>query len=325
MPFAFRQTGRSVPPTPAGRAAPAEPPVSAYLHLLIVYLVWGSSYLAIKLCVSGPTAWAPLQLQTARMWCAALALGAISLFLHGAPQRLSLRDLGLCAVTGVLMWVGGNGLSTFSAQHASSGFIVMAMGAIPLWTVLLSALLERRRPGAVPLAALGIGLFGLGLVFLPEMLGDARSSIDPALRTAVLLALVGAGLSWSLGTILQKPLGTRLPPSWAATWQMLAASLALTGLAAWNGVTVPVAASPVQIGAFAFLVILASVVCLMSYLIVVRSFAPQISSTFAYVNPVVGLVLSWLVLDERAAPLSLLGILVIIGSVAALLALQNRR
>lgn len=262
----------------------------------------GAAYLAVKICLSGPATITVLQLQASRLWGAALLLAAVSAIISGRPPRLSRRDFWLCALSGALMWVGGNGLAAVASRHAASNFVVMALGAIPLWSSLLDLLFRGAKPQPRMLAGLAIGLGGLVLVMAPALLAGDRATLDPEHALATLACLAGAGMSWALGTLLQRPLMGRSGPAWTATYQILAAALVLTLPALVEGAPLPLAPSNAQLGAFAFLIVFASVIGLISFIHVVRSFTPSIASTFAYVNPVVGILLGWLVLGEIPAP-----------------------
>jgi drug/metabolite transporter (DMT)-like permease len=300
-------------------ASSPSPSLVSYGHLLVIYLVWGAAYLAVKICLSGPATVTVLQLQTARLWAAAILLAAISAVAFGPPPRLSRRDLGSCALSGILMWVGGNGLAAMASQHAASSFVVMALGAIPLWSTLLDVATGRSKPRPDVLVGLAVGLGGLGLVMAPALLAPDAVIVEPehALMTVVLLA--GAGLAWASGTMLQHPLMGRSPPAWTATYQIGAAALALTLPMLIEGAPLPHAPSNGQLGAFAFLILFASVIALISFIQVVRSFGPAVASTFAYVNPMVGILLGWLILGEVPALLSLAGMAVVLISIALIL------
>ncbi|MCB4767570.1 EamA family transporter [Ancylobacter sp. Lp-2] len=294
-------------------------PLSAYGHLIAIYLVWGGSYLAVKICISGPAAITVPQLQSTRMWGATLLIGLVALARTKRVPRLTWRDIALCTVSGVLMWVGGNGLATLASRHAASSFIVMSMGAIPLWSCLLELVVARTLPARRTLLGLALGLGGLFLVVSPTLIGTRAAIIEPGYAGLTVLLLVGAGLSWSLGTIVQRPLMQRMRPEWAATAQFLAASLVLSTIAAGEHAPLPDMPSLHQWLAFGFLIVFASVIGLTSYIRVIGAFSPVIATTFAYVNPIVGVLLGWLMLGEEIAPVSLAGLAVVLASIAIVL------
>lgn len=294
-------------------------PLSAYGHLLVIYVVWGAAYLAVKLCLTGPAIITALQLQTSRMWLAAALLAGLMLLRLGPPPRLSRRDLFFCAASGIMMWVAGNGLATVASRHAASSFIVMALGAIPLWNSLLDLFMSGTRPSRQLMAGLLVGLAGLILVVAPPLLTSDAGMLDPGYALVTVLMLAGAGITWSFGTLLQRPLSGRAEPGWIVVYQLVAAAAMLTPPMLIESAPLPHGASPVQIGAFAFLIVFGSVIGMTSFIKVTRSFGPAIASTFAYVNPVVGILLGWAVLGEAPAALSLVGMAIVLAGIAVVL------
>ncbi|PZU94315.1 MAG: permease [Chelatococcus sp.] len=303
----------------AAPAAGRPVPPAAYGHLLVIYIVWGAAYLAVKLCLTGPATITTLQLQSSRMWLAAALLAGLMLLRLGPPPRLSHRDLFFCAASGIMMWVAGNGLATVASRHAASSFIVMALGAIPLWSSLLDLFMSGARPSRQLMAGLLVGLAGLVLVVVPPLLTSDAGMLDPGYAPVTVLMLAGAGLTWSFGTLLQRPLSGRAEPGWIAVYQLVAAATVLTPPMLIEHAPLPHGASLVQLGAFAFLVVFGSVIGMTSFIKVTRSFGPAIASTFAYVNPVVGILLGWLVRDEAPAALSLVGMAIVLAGIAVVL------
>jgi drug/metabolite transporter (DMT)-like permease len=297
-----------------------------FIHLIVVYLVWGSAYFAVKMVVHGQASVSPLQLQTWRMWSASALLTVGSVLWMRRFPRISRGSLALCATTGILMWVLGNGLATLASRHAASAFIVMAMGMIPLWTILLASIREARIPSRRILTGIASGFAGLLAIFGPPALAGDTSLVESGYGVWVGLVLLAAGSTWALGTILQKPMLAAVSPPLAAGLQMLFAAIALTILSLVTEETLAVPADPStqQIGAFLYLVIFASAICLMSYLNVLKSFSPAVASTFAYVNPIVGVGLGWWIVDEAVTTWSLTGMALVFMGVFIVLFEQPR-
>jgi drug/metabolite transporter (DMT)-like permease len=310
-----------------GAAVPERQTWHRYSHLAVVYIVWGSTYLAVKICVSGPPALSPIQLQTWRMWFAGALLMGMSLLYGGFPTKIGMRDLLICGITGTLMWVFGNGLATLASRHAASGFIVMTMGIIPVWTTLIGSIMSRTVPSRAMLLGILIGIIGLGFVVVPPALSLGTSPVEAGYAGWAALILCLGGLTWSLGSILQRPLLGRLTPQASAALQMLSAAIVLTVIAKVHGDAL-VPTSPIslrQILAFAFLVVFGSAICLISYIKVIKSFSPAAASTFAYVNPLVGVALGWAFLGELPAMGALFGIVLILLGVFLVIVGPRRR
>ena len=302
--------------SPAGQT-PAPASWQRYGHLAVVYVVWGAAYFAVKLVVGGDSPVAPLQLQVWRIGGAGVLLLAIALATSRRLPTLRPRDLLLCGASGILMWVFGNGLAVVASRHAASAFIVMAMGMIPLWTILLVSLIRRQLPAGRVALGLGTGLAGLLLIFGPPVLAGDTTAVEPGYGLSTALILTGAGITWALGTVIQQPVLSTLPPVWSAGFQMLAAGAVLAGLTAGSGTALLPEAPPglVRILAFLFLLLFGSVLCLISYLEVLKRFTSAVASTFAYVNPVVGIALGWAFLGEAPTPVALGGMALILPGV----------
>ncbi|MBO1325471.1 EamA family transporter [Acetobacter sp. TBRC 12305] len=292
--------------------------MGAYGHLVAIYLIWGSTYLASKICLSGPHAMSVLQLQITREIIGASVLGALSLLRHGWPAGVRGRDIGLCLFCGVLLWCGGNTLATACARYTSSGFIVMAMGVIPLWTALFDSLFGGGRISRRMVLSLLTGLAGLAMVVWPTFHGGQAGNGQGHPLLIMLVLQLGA-MSWAAGTVLQRPLAARFPGGLIASAQLATGAVGLSCVALAIHDVPHFDVGPQQWGALAFLVLFGSVIAPSSYVAVVRTFRPEIASTFAYVNPIVGVCLGSLILGERPALLSLVGMVVILGSVALLL------
>ncbi|TDC72371.1 DMT family transporter [Streptomyces hainanensis] len=232
------------------------------------------------------------------------------------------RTRALAALSGVLMWAAGNGLATYSAAYASSSFIVMAMGTIPLWTVATEAVLTRTPPSRRVLGALGVGFLGLGLVVAPGLF--SADILEPDHAAVTILMLVGGGATWATGTAIQKRVAPAFTIPSLAALQFTAAALVLAGPALAVGVPRPDHVGAAQWAAFGYLVVFGSAISLSAYAVVVRTFSASVASTFAYVNPVVGVLLGTVVLREDIAPVSILGLLVVLTAVGAVLVAPTR-
>jgi drug/metabolite transporter (DMT)-like permease len=304
---------------PAASEPGAGPNWRSYGHLGIVYLVWGSVYLVVKIAITQPGGFAVFQLQAARLLIGGVLLGAFAAFTTGFQVR-SWRDVAVCAAGGMLLWVGGNSLLAIALQDLPSGVVAMGIGTVPLWTVAAQALVERRRPGLGRLVALGVGFVGLGFIIVP-LIGAAGTRQLGAPSLASVVALLLAPLLWVGGTLLQSGLRGRLDSVVAASLQLVFGGLGALVVMMIQG-SQGVASEPlrpVAILAMLYLAVVASAFSFRSYLIAVRTLPAHVVSTFAYVNPVIGLALGWLVLGEEPALSALLGTAIILASVGLLL------
>ena len=301
-------TSRSLTPARADRAGPAPRPVLVALALGIVYVVWGSTYPAIRVVVEDMP---PLLPAGARFTAAAALLAAGLALRHGARHlAVSPRQLGGCAVVGLLLPAGGNGLVTLGeSRDVPAGVAALLIASVPLWVIVLRSSFGDR-PGARTVVGVLVGFAGLAGLTLSTGLSGAVSFGGSAL---ILLA----ALSWSVGSWAQPRLPLPKEPFVMAVYEMLAGGLALMVAGAVRGESINVSEySTPSILAWAYLVVFGSIVAFTAYVWVLQHAAISLVATYAYVNPVVAVALSWLVLSEPVTlPIAVAGA-VVVGSVA---------
>jgi drug/metabolite transporter (DMT)-like permease len=258
--------------------------------LLALYLIWGSTYLAIRFAVETMP---PFPMGGLRFLMSGVLLFVI-LRLRGSlpPHR---PQVFAAALLGVLLIGGGNGTVVWAAQRVPSGITAVLIATVPLWLVLLDWVRPGgRRPPAR--ALLGV-LIGFGGILLLVGVRDFSGAVDP-LGAAVILA--GAVL-WSAGSLFSR--GAALPesPLMTTSMQMLAGGLFLSLLGALTGQWAQfdvVAVSTRSWLAFFYLLIFGGLVAFSSYVWLIRVAPTAIVSTYAYVNPIVAIFLGSLLADE---------------------------
>jgi drug/metabolite transporter (DMT)-like permease len=278
-----------------GTVAPSRRVRHAALRVLLaslatVYVVWGSTYLAIRVMVET----VPPLLGAGLRFLAAGALLALALVALGGAGRLRLprAQVASAAATGSLILVGGIGLLTVAEQDAPSGFAALIVASVPVWVVVLRAL-ARERVAKLTVAGTLLGLGGVVAVIGASPAGAAAWAVA-ALVAAAILTAIGAFVSPRLA----------LPPdAFAATVvEMLVAGAVLTAAGLAAGEAGDVAASTLSTDsllAFGYLVVFGSIVAYTAF-VWLREHAPvSLVATYAFVNPVVALVLGWLLLDEE--------------------------
>lgn len=263
--------------------------------LLAIYLVWGSTYLAIRLAITSlPT----FSMAGARFLIAGALLYGWGILRGG--KRPEAKTLLPIAVIGALLLVGGNGLVVWAEHRIASGIAALLIATEPLWIAVLVPLVTRgRRPGLRTYAGIAVGLTGVFVLVggVGGMGGTGEGGID----IAGALAVVVASFFWALGSLYSTR--AQLPPSpWIATGsQMLAggALLALLGGAAgeWTSFE-PAEVTASALWAFAYLVVFGSIVAFTAYAYLLRNARPTVVSTYAFVNPIVAVLLGWWFVDE---------------------------
>jgi drug/metabolite transporter (DMT)-like permease len=273
--------------------------------LWTIYLVWGSTYFAIKISVRT----LPAFLSAGTRFLLAGALLALIVVLTERSLRVSRRELLSSAVVGISLLALGVGGVTLAETRIDSSTAAMIAGSVPLQVIVLRTLARERVALATRLSVLA-GLAGLALLVLPG--GEGSSS-------AVGLALaLGASVSWSLGSFF----GHRLPLPRdgfvATTWEMLSAGVALLvlGVAAGELGSMDAAAFSLEsIAAWLYLAVFGSLVGFTAYAWLLRNAPISKVVTHQYVNPLVAIVLGAALLDEQLTLATGLGAALIIGSV----------
>lgn len=260
------------------------------LHLIVVYVVWGSTYLAMRVAVMG---FPPFFLAAMRFGLAGTLLSLWArMRRHPLPEPKQLVGSGLM---GCFLLVGGNGLVVWAEQWISSGLAALLIGTLPLFTVLLEAAGDRRQMlTGRKLGALVIGFAGLLVLLLPDLTLPGH---DPQVTGAALVVLV-ASFSWATGTWL----GRRLPAPESNLYRsgsmMLVASLGLLLVASALGEPARISWAPIPgtaWGALAYLIVAGSCIGFTSFSHLTRHADPALAASYAYVNPVVAVLLgAWL-------------------------------
>ena len=292
------------------------PPWQVWGALSVVYVVWGSTYLAIAFVVADLP---PLLSASLRFGVAAALLAGFLLLRRGrrallAPRAQLLRAAGL----GLLLLLGDNGLVSLAEQRdLPSGLAALLVAGVPFWVVLLRAATGDRPPLGTVLGVL-VGFAGVAVLLLP----GARPEGVSGLAVAMVLA---SSLLWSLGSFLAAR--GRLPadPLLTTVAQMLggAVGLGLAGLLL--GEPLPDRVGTASWVALAYLVLFGSLAAFTAYSWLLGVAPMSQVATYAYVNPVVAVGLGALVLGERVTPLTALGGLVTVVGVAVVVSQEGRR
>lgn len=280
--------------------------VQLWVALWVVYLVWGSTYLGIKLAVRTLP---PLLTAGTRFLAAAAILGAI-LALVRRPLRVTRREALAAAGLGVALLACGVGMVHVAETRIDSGVAAMIAGSVPLQVVVWRALAGERVARPTVLAA-AVGLAGLALVVGPDGVSGGSVAIG-------LLVMLAASMAWSRGSFVSRRLALPADPFVATVYEMLGGGLVLTAVALAAGEGGDLGADALQPGplaAWAYLAIFGSVVGFSAYVWLLRNAPISQVVTHQYVNPLVAVALGALLLGERPGPTTLAGAALIVGAV----------
>lgn len=298
--------------------------------LLTLYLVWGSTYLGIRLAIDSFPPYVMIGIRF--LIAGTLLLGWNAL--HGRlrtdrPTRREWRD---SAIVGFLLLCGGNGLVAWAEQTVPTGIVALLVALMPAWVVLFGRIVFRER--LVPLVVLGLvtGLVGVGILVGPSIAGAAAGvrtaggsgRLDPI---GVGSVIVGPIL-WAAGSLYSARLA-RLPriPSLASALQMLSAgilSLVIAGIDGEWPRFVPANVTTESLLALTYLVTVGSILGFGAYVWLLRVAPLAKVTTYAYVNPVVAFVIGAIVLGEAITLQTVLAAGVIVAAVALIVTARGR-
>ncbi len=297
----------------------APSPRAYALAFATIYLVWGSTYLAIKVGVETmpPFAMAALRFLLA----GTLMLTFLRLRAAAWPTSRQWRD---AAVSGFFLLLGGNGLVSWAEQSLPSSITALLIGSGPLFVVLTQwAWPGGERPSSVTLVAMLLGFGGVAWLSAPWA-NPGAGRLDLASVVAVLVACV----SWAIGSIYGRHVRDPAPPFTAAAAQMFAGGVWLALVAAVRGEFAAWDTSAISTRswvAFFYLVFAGSLAGYSAFVWLMKHASAARTSTFAYVNPIVAVLLGWLLLDEPITARTLGASAVILGAVVIITLHQNRR
>lgn len=273
-----------------------------------VYLVWGSTYFAIRI---GLRSMPPLLMAGSRFLVAGTILAAWSLARGAAPPTRG--QWTRAAVAAVLMLVSGNGCVTWAEQYVPSGIAALLVASEPFWLVLIAwGFFGGPRPGVRTSLGLATGLVGVALLVSPEG-GDTGG-----MMMAGAFAILFAALTWAIGSLFLRTADMPASAPLSAAMQMLTGGAILTGLGLLSGEASrfnPAAIATPSILAWLYLILFGSILAFSAYGYLITATTPARLSTYAYVNPVVAVLLGSLVGREPIAPMAWLAMVVIVGSV----------
>ena len=280
----------------------------ALVAWLIVCVVWGSTYLAIRV---GVTHFPPFLFGGSRFIIAGLILGAIGL-LRGARFSRNGASVVGTAVLGAFYLLGGNGGVVWAEQFVASGLASVFVVTVTIWAALFDALI----PGGTTRLN-GRIVVGLTIGFIGGMLlvGATPAELVAADWRGP-LALTFASASWALGSVYAKRRPVKQPLILSTALQMLWGGLFLTILGLATRETLPASVPAEAVAAYWYLVVFGSIIAFTAFNYALQHASPTVVGTYAYVNPVVAVLLGWAILGEAITTRTVIAMLMMLGSVA---------
>jgi drug/metabolite transporter (DMT)-like permease len=286
-----------------------------------LYIIWGSTYLGIRFAIDTIP---PLLMAGTRFLLAGLIMHMIAW--RQDALRASLAEWRTSLIVGACLLLGGNGGVTLAEQYVSSGLASVMVATVPIYIALLAwAMGTAPKPSPIVWLGLAGGFVGVGILVGPALHFAPNETSRPGIGMLILLC---SSFLWSVGSIYSIKAKTTSSPFLAAGQQMLCggALLTLAGMLTgelhrFHGDRI----SLLSVGSFAYLVIIGAVVGYSAYAWLLRHCDPSKVATYAYVNPIVAVLLGALFAGETLTPRALVAAGLIIGSVALVITVRQSR
>ncbi|MBW5482109.1 EamA family transporter [Streptomyces bambusae] len=314
------------PPAAASAAEPAVPGKPAagrrvtgavWAALAIVYVVWGSTYLGIRVVVETMP---PFLSAGARFVTAGLLLTALVAWRQGpAALRVTPAQLGSAVLVGLLLILGGNGLVVLAETAVPSGLAALLIAAVPMWVVLLRTA-GGDRPPLRTLGGVLLGMAGLAVLTSPGLTG--------AVKLWGVLLVLAATVLWSVGSFSSSKLPMPADPFAASAYEMVAGGLGALAVGMVRGEQHGLDLSAVSTRswvALGYLVLFGSLVAFTAYVWLLQQAPLSLVATYAYVNPVVAVALGALVLGEELTWPLVAGGVVVVAAVGVIVSTERRQ
>ncbi len=277
------------------------------MHLLIVYIVWGSTYLGIRVAVQEGSGFPPMIMSATRVFAGSLILVALARFIQKQSLRLTKEEWVVLSVSGLALWWGGNGLVAIAEMTVPSGYAALIIACTPIWVAIIESILDKKRPSVFLVISLLIGVAGIAVLNWPAIISGNLNDLRG------LFLLIIAGLSWGAGSIYQKRKNIHTTPEISSAVQQFTGGIALliTSFIISEPTINPV---PSAWWAWGYLIVFGSVIAFTSFVKALKLLPPNIVFTYAFVNPVVAVILGFILLGEPITKWTIAGAsLVLVG------------
>jgi len=278
------------------------------LYLSVMYLVWGSTYLAMRIGVMHGSGFPPFALGATRL----LVAGPILLLfskMRGHKILISKKDMFTAAVAGLLTWLTGHGLILWSEQYVDSGYAALVIGSSPIWVMMIDSFLDAKYPRLTAVFFILLGFIGVTFLVLPKMRSGVHSDI-----LSTILILVGT-VSWAIGSIYQRRRESKkISALTRSAYQQFFAGIGFLIVSLLLGEPMPHPTTSAWL-AWAYLLVFGSLIAFTVYVKALKELPMPVVMTYAYVNPVIAVILGGIVLSEKIEMMVVVGGFFIVASV----------
>jgi len=279
----------------------------------LVYVLWGSTYLGIKLAVET----IPPALMASFRFLIAGPVMLAACALTGRKVRIPISDLWRLTLIGILLLTIGNVGLSWAELYVPSGLAALIVAIVPIWFLIVDIWIFRsgERLSRAGLGGIALGMLGMVVLLWPQL----RALADHSLAQIQLIAsvgLLGFSFSWAFGSVLSKKWQPRYDPFSATGWQMTLAGIVNLALAFALGEPARATYSAKSVAALAYLIVFGSWIGYTAYIWLLNHVPTAKVSTYAYVNPVVAVFLGWLLGGEQVDGYMLVGSAIVVSAVA---------
>lgn len=297
--------------SPLNLTLPVNPrPFNVILALASIYIIWGSTYLAMRY---GLESFPPFLMSSIRF---TITGALLYLFLRRrgvpAPTRLQWRST---MITGLLLLCIGNGAVAFAEQWVASGLAALAVAAVPIWASLFAGLMGRW-PNRLEWAGLGVGLAGVALLNL-----ENGMQANPLGAVVLIIGPMG----WALGSMLSRRLELPANGLMLNAAQLICGGTAMLVISVLLGERMNSVPTLSSILAVAYLAVFGSLIAFTAYIYLLRNVRPALATSYAYVNPMLAVLLGVLLAGEEITPVGIVAMFVIIGGVGLIMIAKEQR
>jgi drug/metabolite transporter (DMT)-like permease len=281
--------------------------LSGLIHLGIVYILWGSTYLAIKIAVYEGSGFPPMIMSATRVFCGSIILMGLAKIFYKDSLKINRDEFLVLFISGAALWFGGNGLVAIAETSINSGYAALIIACTPIWVAIIESILDKKQPSFFLFGSLFISILGITVLNWP-----AISTNDTTDLSSTFL-LIFAGLSWGAGSVYQKRKRLKISPEVSSAYQQIFGGLILF-IASFLLSESDISPSSTSWLAWAYLIIFGSVIAFTSFIKALKLLPAKIVFTYAFVNPIVAVMLGFLFLNESITIWTLIGSsLILIG------------
>lgn len=288
------------------------------IAFLVVYIVWGSTYLAIRFVVETLP---PFFMAGTRFIIAGLVLFVFTLLRDAkTPTRLQLKD---SFVVGGLLLLGGNGTVVWAEQWVPSGLTSLLLATMPLWLILLNSMYQRKKPSIGVVLGMLLGFAGVAL-----LVGSINNFSNNNMVAPGMLAIVFGAFLWASGSLYSRSAKTSTSQLQPAALQMIMGGTLLFVVSLITGEYTQVMLDQVStrsLLSWLYLIVFGSLVAFSSYIWLLKQTAPSRVSTHAYINPIVAMILGTFLADEMFTIGNILAAIIIIISVVIITSFSSEQ